>query len=81
MMRAPKGFAVAVERAVAFHATDAVHDGEVGGAGQGDVHDALVDAAPVQLVLGPAVADAGERAGNRFSATGGAGPVMGLELG
>jgi hypothetical protein len=53
---------VPFEGAIAFHADDAVDDGQLRGAGQGDVDNAVVDAAPVQLVLGPAVADTRERA-------------------
>src|SRR5262249_2485866 len=51
----------AIERTIAFHADDAVHDGQVRRARQGNVHDAIVDAAPVQLVLRPAIADARQR--------------------
>ena len=49
---------VAHERAVAFHADDAVHDREIGRSREGDIDDAVVDAAPMEFVLRPAVADA-----------------------
>src|SRR5207247_3473897 len=45
-----------------------------------NVDDAVVDAAPVQLVLGPAVADSRQRAKKILERKGRSGPVVRLEL-
>ena len=71
---------IAFERAIAFHADDAIDNGELRRARQGDVDDAVVDAAPVEFIFRPAVADAGDGAEEVFERQRGAGPVMRLQL-
>src|SRR5262249_46216819 len=71
----------AVQRAVPFHADDAVHDRQVRRPGQCDIDDAVVDPPPVQLVLGPSITDAGERAEEVLQGQGCPGPVVRLQLG
>ena len=71
-------FRGAVERAVAFHGDDAIDDGEIRRARESDIDDAVVNAAPVQFVLRPAVADAGQDAKEVLERQGRAGPVVRL---
>ena len=77
----PQGPRCAVERTVSFHADDAIHDRQVRRPCQGDVHDTFVDAAPVQLILGPAVANARKGAEQVLQRQRGSGPMMRLSLG
>src|SRR5579864_508783 len=73
-------FGIALNRPVAFHSDDAVHDGEVARERRVQIGDTLIDACPVQHVLGPAVNAAGHEAEEILHAERGAHPVVRLHF-
>jgi len=66
---------------VAFHADDAVDDGELARKGGMEVGYGFVDAGPVERVLGPSIDSARHHSEEVFHGQGGRHPVMGLHLG
>lgn len=70
----------AVQRAVAFHGLNPVGDYEVDGHRGGKLDDGVVDALPMQNVLGPAVDGAWHDPEEVLQTQSDAGPVMGLDL-
>ena len=71
----------ALDRSVALHAHDPVHDGQPRLDRGRHVHDRLLQARPVQHVLGPAVDPARDDAEHVLERQRHAAPVMGLHLG
>src|ERR1700731_4133218 len=69
-----------LDRTIPFHPDDPVHYGEIGLHGGIYVQDGVVDARPVQHVLGPAVATSGHGPKHVFERQRHACPVVGLEF-
>jgi len=72
---------IPLNRAIPFHAEDAVHDDEIGAGGGVDIEDRAIDAGPMKNVFWPAIATAGHDAEKIFHRKGDAGPVVRFELG
>ena len=75
------GLGISLNRAIPFHAEDAIDDDEIGAGGGVDIENGAIDTSPMKNVFWPAIATARHDAEKILHGESDAGPMMRFELG